>query len=81
MYVQSTSKSVFMPDESRVLVLVLSYSGRPAGQQHTVEDGEGGLYASMSIPNLSIGTVGGGTMLPTQKECLSMIGCSGSVRI
>ncbi|XP_065178598.1 3-hydroxy-3-methylglutaryl-coenzyme A reductase 1-like [Sycon ciliatum] len=51
--------------------------GRP-GQQHTVEDGEGGLYASMSIPNLSIGTVGGGTMLPTQKECLSMIGCSGS---
>lgn len=35
------------------------------------------LYASVSLPNLIVGTVGGGTGLPTQRECLEMIGCKG----
>ncbi|MCK4544359.1 hydroxymethylglutaryl-CoA reductase [candidate division WOR-3 bacterium] len=38
----------------------------------------GDLYFSVTIPNLIIGTVGGGTALPTQKECLKMLGCSGN---
>jgi len=37
----------------------------------------GDLYVSVTIPNLVVGTVGGGTALPTQKECLEMIGCFG----
>jgi len=39
---------------------------------------EGGadLYASVSLPNLTVGTVGGGTRLPTQQDCLGMIGCT-----
>ena len=37
----------------------------------------GDLYVSVSLPNLVVGTVGGGTHLPTQKECLEMIGCFG----
>jgi len=39
--------------------------------------GNGDLYVSVSLPNLIVGTVGGGTDLPTQRECLSMMGCAG----
>ena len=38
---------------------------------------EGGLYASVTLPNLIVGTVGGGTGLPTQKECLELLDCYG----
>jgi hydroxymethylglutaryl-CoA reductase (NADPH) len=37
----------------------------------------GGLYVSVTLPNLMIGTVGGGTSLPTQMECLQMMDCYG----
>jgi hydroxymethylglutaryl-CoA reductase (NADPH) len=37
----------------------------------------GDLYVSVTLPSLIVGTVGGGTGLPTQKECLEMIGCTG----
>lgn len=39
---------------------------------------DGGLYVSVTLPNLIVGTVGGGTSLPTQKECLEMLGCYGA---
>lgn len=32
------------------------------------------LYATVTLPNLIVGTVGGGTGLPSQKSCLEMIG-------
>jgi hydroxymethylglutaryl-CoA reductase (NADPH) len=35
------------------------------------------LYASVTLPNLIVGTVGGGTSLPTQKECLQLLDCYG----
>lgn len=35
------------------------------------------VYASVTLPNLIVGTVGGGTYLPTAHECLSMLGCAG----
>jgi hydroxymethylglutaryl-CoA reductase (NADPH) len=38
----------------------------------------GELYASITLPNLIVGTVGGGTYLPTARECLSMLGCNGA---
>jgi hydroxymethylglutaryl-CoA reductase (NADPH) len=37
----------------------------------------GDLYVSVTLPNLIVGTVGGGTDLPTQRECLEMLGCKG----
>lgn len=37
----------------------------------------GELYASLTLPNLIVGTVGGGTHLPTQAKCLDMIDCLG----
>ncbi|MBL8888757.1 MAG: hydroxymethylglutaryl-CoA reductase [Planctomycetaceae bacterium] len=39
---------------------------------------EGDLYVSVSVPNLICGTVGGGTSMPTAKECLTMLGCAGA---
>ena len=38
----------------------------------------GDLYISVSLPNLIVGTVGGGTHLPTAKECLNMMDCYGN---
>lgn len=37
----------------------------------------GNLYASATLPSLILGTVGGGTSLPTQKECLELMDCYG----
>ena len=39
---------------------------------------QGDLYVAVSLPNLIVGTVGGGTRLPTQRECLAMMDCHGS---
>ncbi|MGB0176399.1 MAG: hydroxymethylglutaryl-CoA reductase [Owenweeksia sp.] len=36
-------------------------------------DRKGQLYASLTLSNLIVGTVGGGTGLPTQRECLEMM--------
>ncbi|CAN5751551.1 hydroxymethylglutaryl-CoA reductase [soil metagenome] len=38
----------------------------------------GNLYASVTLPNLILGTVGGGTSLPTQRECLELMDCYGA---
>jgi hydroxymethylglutaryl-CoA reductase (NADPH) len=38
----------------------------------------GDLYASVTLPSLTVATVGGGTALGTSRECLEMLGCSGS---
>jgi hydroxymethylglutaryl-CoA reductase (NADPH) len=39
---------------------------------------DGNLYVSVSLPNLTVGTVGGGTFMPNAKDCLRMLGCEGS---
>ncbi|CAH8196640.1 hydroxymethylglutaryl-CoA reductase [Vibrio aestuarianus] len=41
-------------------------------------DKNGDLYASVTLPNLMIGTVGGGTGLPSQKACLDILGLHGT---
>lgn len=39
---------------------------------------EGDLYAAVTLPNLIVGTVGGGTGLPSQQACLKLLGLAGS---
>jgi hydroxymethylglutaryl-CoA reductase (NADPH) len=39
------------------------------------------LYVSITIPSLIIATYGGGTGLPTQQECLKMLGCEGKGKV
>jgi hydroxymethylglutaryl-CoA reductase (NADPH) len=40
--------------------------------------GEGELYAAVTLPNLIVGTVGGGTGLPSQRACLEVLGRAGA---
>jgi len=44
----------------------------------TVDAGEGGAYVAVTLPDLPVGTVGGGTGLETQGECLRLLGVAGS---
>ena len=41
----------------------------------------GDLYGSITLPSLVVGTVGGGTGLPTQQECLNILGCAGTGQV
>lgn len=44
------------------------------------ESVDGNLYMSVRMPSVEIGTVGGGTRLPTQSDALNMIDCKGENR-
>ena len=39
------------------------------------------LYMSITLPSLIVATCGGGTGLPTQKECLQALGCYGAGKV
>ncbi len=41
----------------------------------------GDYYWSITLPALIVATVGGGTGLPTQRECLALLGCAGPGRV
>jgi hydroxymethylglutaryl-CoA reductase (NADPH) len=43
----------------------------------TADVRDGDLYASLTIASLEVGTVGGGTKLPTQTEALEVVGVAG----
>jgi hydroxymethylglutaryl-CoA reductase (NADPH) len=38
---------------------------------------DGDFYASVTLPSLTVATVGGGTALGTSRECLETLGCHG----
>jgi hydroxymethylglutaryl-CoA reductase (NADPH) len=42
---------------------------------------EAGLHASIRFPGLEVGTVGGGTTLPTAHEWLTVMGCDGPGKV
>ncbi|HEY9206856.1 MAG TPA: hydroxymethylglutaryl-CoA reductase (NADPH) [Candidatus Methanoperedens sp.] len=44
----------------------------------TMELTDGGLYCSATLPSLAVGTVGGGTRLGAQFECLDMLDAAGA---
>ncbi|HEY7899514.1 MAG TPA: hydroxymethylglutaryl-CoA reductase [Gemmatimonadaceae bacterium] len=39
---------------------------------------DGSLYAAVTLPNLVVGTIGGGTALPSQRACLEIMGLAGA---
>jgi NADP-dependent 3-hydroxy-3-methylglutaryl-CoA reductase len=47
------------------------------GQLH-LERANDGVYAALLLPALIVGTVGGGTHLPAQHDCLRLMGCGDS---
>jgi hydroxymethylglutaryl-CoA reductase (NADPH) len=42
---------------------------------------EGGLHATIRFPGLEVGTVGGGTTLPSARDWLEALGCAGPGRV
>ncbi len=44
----------------------------------TVEKAANGINFTVTLPDLHVGTVGGGTGLPTQIECLKILDCQGA---
>jgi len=42
---------------------------------------EGGMHVSIRFPGLEVGTVGGGTTLPTAREWLALMGCAGAGKV
>ncbi|MBY6203501.1 hydroxymethylglutaryl-CoA reductase [Halomonas denitrificans] len=52
-----------------------------AGILYTELTPEKDLYISITLPSLIVATVGGGTGLPTQRECLAMMGCDGAGKV
>jgi hydroxymethylglutaryl-CoA reductase (NADPH) len=42
------------------------------------QNGNGDLYAAVTLPNVIVGTVGGGTGLPSQSACLELLGVAGT---
>ena len=52
-----------------------------AGIAYTELTPEKDLYLSLTIPSLIVATHGGGTRLPTQRECLEVLGCFGKGKV
>ncbi|MDQ8036749.1 MAG: hydroxymethylglutaryl-CoA reductase [Pedobacter sp.] len=52
-----------------------------AGFVHGELKANGDYYFSVTIPALIVATYGGGTGLPTQKECLEVMGCYGAGKV
>ena len=67
---------------SNIIAAVFAATGQDLGQVPESSMGliqtevlnNGDLYFSVYLPCLEIGIVGGGTNLPTQKECLNLMG-------
>lgn len=47
--------------------------------QYYLESGD--FYWSVTLPSLIVATCGGGTGLPTQRDCLEMLGCYGAGKV
>lgn len=60
---------------------VANVSESSAGIIYSEITPEGDLYISLTIPSLIVATYGGGTGLPTQKECLEIMGCYGRGKV
>ena len=52
-----------------------------AALAHTELTADDDLYISVTIPSLIVATFGGGTALPTQRECLEVMGCFGRGKV
>jgi hydroxymethylglutaryl-CoA reductase (NADPH) len=60
---------------------VANVSESSAGIVYTEVTPEKDLYISITIPSLIVATHGGGTGLPTQRECLEILGCVGRGKV
>ena len=73
---------------ANAIAAIFVATGQDLGSVHesslgvlNVEKTEDGLYLSLNLPSLVIGTVGGGTHLPKQQEVLKLMGCVGNGKV
>ena len=59
---------------------VANVANAAVGITHYELTEEGDLYASLTLPALTVATVGGGTGQGTAHECLELLGCAGQGR-
>jgi hydroxymethylglutaryl-CoA reductase (NADPH) len=60
---------------------VANVSESSAAILYTELTAAGDLYMSITMPSLIVATYGGGTGLPTQRECLEIMGCYGKGKV
>ena len=79
------SATQFNAHFANIIAAIFLATGQDAAQVvesssgYTITEVRGNdLYISATFPSLEVGTVGGGTALPTQKEALSIMGVHGS---
>jgi hydroxymethylglutaryl-CoA reductase (NADPH) len=60
---------------------VANVSESSAGILYCERTPDDALYLSITIPSLIVATYGGGTGLPTQRECLKLLGCDGPGKV
>lgn len=60
---------------------VANVSESSAGILYTEITSENNLYISLTIPSLIVASYGGGTGLPSQKECLEVMDCYGKGKV
>lgn len=56
---------------------VANVANSAVGVTHIEVLGDGDLSASVTLPSLTVATVGGGTGQGTARECLALLGCAG----
>ncbi|CAE7579795.1 hmgB [Symbiodinium sp. KB8] len=66
----ATGQDVAQNVESSMCLTLLEHDDDPAN--------EGGIIASVTMPSIEVGSVGGGTSLPAQSAALSMMGVKGA---
>jgi NADP-dependent 3-hydroxy-3-methylglutaryl-CoA reductase len=73
---------------ANVVAAVFTATGQDIASVHEssvaqvhVEAREGGVYASIVLPCLVVGTVGGGTDLPAQRDALCIMRCDGTGKV
>ena len=83
----TSSQAIGMPGNHLHLASALSALYLATGQDaacvaenavsysHALPDGGDGLLLRMTLPSLTVGTVGGGTQLPAQRRNLELLGC------
>lgn len=74
--IANTIAAIFAATGQDIACVHESSIGQLSIQKHPV-----GVYASLVLPSLIIATVGGGTGLPTQRDCLKVMGCAGTGQV
>jgi hydroxymethylglutaryl-CoA reductase (NADPH) len=57
---------------------MIGTSSMAHGTERTVD---GGLHVAIRFPGIEVGTIGGGTTLPTAREWLGLMGCAGAGKV